>query len=108
MMLTFTASLLGSFRRFLMQFLQVVGDRKRPIPLTFLAHTLWPDGVGQVCPVVVTFFELLPGVFEFALPLFQAKERPKGGGGDLDAVVEVGFVGELGDAEQFVAEVDQF
>lgn len=81
---------------------------QRLIPLTLLLHSVWPDAVGQVCPVVVAFFELLPGVFEFGLPLFEAKEWPEGGGGDLDAVVEVGFVGELGDAEQFVAEVDEF
>ena len=32
----------------------------------------------------------------------------RGGDGDLDAVVEVGLVGEFGDAEEFVAEVGEF
>ena len=63
---------------------------------TFGDDALGPDAVGEVGPVVVAAFELLPGVFEDFLPGIMAEVLPEGGGGDLDAVVEVGLP-EFGD-----------
>ena len=54
---------------------------------------------GEVGPVVFALLEFVPGFFEDGLPGFVAEELPEGGGGDLDAVVEVGAVGEVGDFE---------
>ena len=62
----------------------------------------------EVSPVVVAVLELLPGFLEFILPGPIPEEAPEGGGGDLDAVVEVGLPGEVGDAKEFVAEDLEF
>ncbi len=66
-----------------------------------------PDGEGEVGPVVVAFFQFLPGVLEDFLPGFVAEEFPQGGGGDLDAVVQVRFPRQMRNPQQFFAEGNQ-
>lgn len=85
-----------------------MGDGQGLIPLTLRPHPIGPDGVGQMGPIVLTLAQFLPGAFEFGLPLSQAEEFPQGGSGDLYPIVEVGLPGELGDAQQFIAELDEF
>ena len=69
-------------------------------------NALGPDAVGEMCPVVVAFFEFIPGIFEFLLPGLETAETPQRGGGDLDAVIEVGFP-KFGDTIELVLEVAQ-
>ena len=61
-----------------------------------------------MCPVIVTFDEVVPGFFEFIFPFAQAKEGIKGGNGDLYTIVAVGFPGTAGNAQQFIAEFHEF
>ncbi len=86
-----------------------VADGEGAVLGAFGDHPFGPYAVGEVGPVVVAVFELLPGVFEDFLPGLVAEVFPEGGGGDLDAVVEVGlpvfgngFEGALQGAEFFL------
>ena len=80
-----------------------MGDRQRFIRTAFLSHSLSPNAMCQVCPVIVTFHEVVPGFFEFIFPFAQAKEGIEGGNSDLYPIVEVG-PGKASDVEQFIAD----
>ena len=73
-----------------------VGDGEGAVLGAFGDDAFGPDAVGEVGPVVVAAFELLPGGFEDFLPGLVAEVLPQRGGGDLHAVVEVGLP-EFGD-----------
>jgi len=61
-------------RRLLVKLFEIVGDGKRLVFATLLAHAVRPDRVGQVCPVVLALLQTLPGFLEFLLPFGQGKQ----------------------------------
>ena len=53
-----------------------MGDSKGFVMPAFFAHTVRPDAVGEVRPVVVTLFEFLPGFFQGLLPWLVLEQLP--------------------------------
>jgi len=67
-------------------------------------HALWPEGQGQVRPVVPACFERVPTLGELFLPGLVAKQAPQRRGGDQHAVVLVRLVGQACDPQQLLAQ----
>ena len=84
-----------------------MGDSKGFVMPTFFAYAVRPDAVSEVRPVVVTFLQLVPGVFQGFLPGFVPKELPQWRGSNLYTIVEVRFP-ELRHAQQFIVEILEF
>ena len=81
---------------------EAVGDGEAAVGLALGDDALRPEVHGKVRPVVFAGREGVPGRFELFLPGFMlGDEAPEGGGGEDDAVVEIGAP-EGGDALDFV------
>ena len=85
--------------------LEAVGNGDRPVFLTHLLDPFRPDRVGEMGPVVVSLFELLPAGLEILLPLGKPKQLRERRSRDQHAVVEVGFPRKLDDPLDFVLEI---
>src|SRR5581483_5013272 len=85
-----------------------MSDGNRSVTLAHIPYPIRPNGIGQVSPIVISCFELLPALLKVFAPFREPEKLPERGRGDQNAIVEIWLVWEVGDPSDLVSKVPQF